>query len=63
VFGGGAPGNANGVTETPKEIVREVERGESPETPFVLWTGMHLLIGAVVFVIAGACLLIYYLVK
>jgi hypothetical protein len=51
------------MTESPEELVREVERGESARTPFVLWTGMHVVIGAVVLVLAAVALTIYYVLK
>jgi hypothetical protein len=51
------------VTESPNDVVREVERGERADTPFVLWTALHFVIGAVVLVIAAIALTLYYTLK
>jgi hypothetical protein len=50
-------------TESPDDVVREVERGESGRTPFVLWTGMHVFIGVVVLVLVAVALTLYYVLK
>jgi hypothetical protein len=51
------------MTESPRDLVHEAERGDSPRTPFLLWGGMHLLIGAVVAIIAAAMLILYFVLK
>lgn len=48
--------------ETPRELAREAERGEDEATPFILISGMTLLIAAFVAVIVAIGLALYLLV-
>ena len=47
--------------EKTEELVEEVERGRSARTPFLLWGGMHLVVGAVVAVVLALVFTVYLL--
>jgi len=47
---------------TPTELVHEAGHGESERTPVIALTGIFVVISAVVAVIAGIALILYYLV-
>ena len=45
---------------TPAELVQEAGHGHSERTPAIALTGVFIVISAVVAVIAGVALLLYY---
>ena len=47
--------------EKAEEVVEEVERGQSERTPFLVWGGMHLVVGAVVALVLAIVLTVYLL--
>ena len=49
-------------TETPRRLARKADRGEDEATPFILISGMTLLIAAFVAVIVAIGLTLYFLV-
>jgi hypothetical protein len=49
------------MTETPKELAKEAERGRSERTPWIALSGVTLAIGALVAVILLVAFLAYYL--
>ena len=49
--------------ETPKDLAREAERGASDRTPALALTGVTLVVGAVVVVIASIALVAYLVFK
>jgi len=51
------------VDETPKDLAREVDRGASDRTPALALTGVVVVVGAVVLVIAGVALVLYLVFK
>jgi hypothetical protein len=51
------------VDETPKDVAREVDRGASDRTPALALTGVVVVVGAVVLVIAGVALVLYLVFK
>jgi hypothetical protein len=51
------------VDETPKKLAREAERGASDRTPAIALTGVTLVVGAVVVVIAAIALVLYFVFK
>jgi hypothetical protein len=50
------------VTETPKDLAEEAQRGRSERTPWLALTGVTMAVGAIVLTILVAALLVYYLV-
>jgi hypothetical protein len=50
------------MTESPKELVEEAQRGRSDRTPMLALTGVTLVVGAIVAVILVAAFLVYFLV-
>ena len=50
------------MTESPKKLAREAERGSSERTPLIALTGVTMVIAAVVAVLVVVLLLIYFLV-
>jgi hypothetical protein len=50
------------MTETPKELAKEAQRGRSERTPWIALSGVTLAIGALVAVIVLVALLLYYVV-
>lgn len=51
------------VTESPTNMLAEVNAGRSERTPAILWVGMHVVVGAVVVVILAICLTLYFVLK
>ena len=49
------------MTETPKDLVEEAQRGRSERTPWLALTGVTLVVGALVAVIVVIAFLAYYL--
>ena len=47
------------MTETPKDLVEEAERGRSERTPWLALTGVTIVVGALVGVILAVALLVY----
>ena len=50
------------MTETPKDLVKEAERGRSERTPWLALTGVTLVVGALVAAILAVALVVYFLV-
>jgi hypothetical protein len=48
------------VTETPKELAREAERGGSERTPWLALTGVTLFLAAAVGVLIAVALIVYF---
>jgi len=49
------------MTETPKDLVKEAERGRSERTPWIALTGVTLVVGALVAAILAIALVVYFL--
>jgi hypothetical protein len=49
------------VTESPKDLVDEAQRGRSERTPWLALTGVTVVVGAIVVVILVIAFLVYYL--
>ena len=50
------------MTETPKDLVEEAERGRSERTPWLALTGVTIVVGALVGVILAVALVVYFVV-
>jgi hypothetical protein len=50
------------MTETPKELVQEADRGRSERTPWIALTGVTLAVAVLVGVILVAALIVYFVV-
>jgi hypothetical protein len=50
------------MTESPKDLLEEVDRGRSPRTPFLALTGVTVAVATIVLVIMVAAFLVYFLV-
>ena len=50
------------MTETPKDLAEEAQRGRSERTPWLALTGVTMAVAAIVLAILVAALLVYYLV-
>lgn len=48
------------MTETPKDLVEEAERGRSERTPWIALTGVTLVVGLVVVAITAVALVVYF---
>ena len=48
------------MTETPKDLVEEVDRGRSERTPWLALTGVTIAVGALVVVILAVALIVYF---
>ena len=48
------------MTETPKGLVEEAQRGRSERTPWLALTGVTLVVGALVVVIVAVALIVYF---
>ncbi len=48
------------MTEIPKELVEEAERGRTARSPFLALTGVTLVVGVVVAVIVAIALIVYF---
>jgi hypothetical protein len=53
---------ANGMTESPNDLLHEVDHGASGRTPFLALTGVAFVIASVVVLILIVLFLLYYLV-
>jgi hypothetical protein len=51
---------AEEITQTPPELAREAQLGQSERTPAIALTGVFLVIAAVVGVVAAIALLLYF---
>jgi hypothetical protein len=51
------------VDETPKDLAREAQHGESERTPLIALTGVTLAVGAVAGVIITVALVLYFVFK
>jgi hypothetical protein len=49
------------MTETPKDLVEEAQRGRSERTPWLALTGVTLVVGALVVAILVVVLVVYFL--
>jgi hypothetical protein len=50
------------MTETPKGLAKEADRGRSDRTPWIALTGVTLAVGVFVAVVAVAALILYWVV-
>jgi hypothetical protein len=50
------------MTESPRDLVEETQRGRSERTPWLALTGVTIVVGVIVVVILVAAFLVYYLV-
>lgn len=50
------------MTETPRELVKETERGRSERTPWLALTGVTIVVAAIVGAILAVALIVYFLV-
>ena len=50
------------MTETPRDLVRETERGRSERTPWLALTGVTIVVAAIVCAILAVALIVYFLV-
>ena len=50
------------MTETPKQLAKEADRGRSERTPWIALGGVTLAVGAFVAVIVVAALILYWVV-
>ena len=48
------------MTETPKELVDEAERGRSERTPWLALTGVTIAVAVLVCVILAVALIVYF---
>jgi hypothetical protein len=48
------------MTETPKELVEEAQRGRSERTPWLALTGVTLFLTVVVGVLIAVALIVYF---
>jgi len=50
------------MTDSPRDLVKEAERGRSERTPWLALTGVTLVVGALVVAIVAVALIAYFLV-
>jgi hypothetical protein len=50
------------MTETPRDLHDEAQRGRSERTPFIALGGVTIVVAAVVVVIVAIALILYYVV-
>jgi hypothetical protein len=50
------------MTETPKDLLEEAQRGRSARTPWLALTGVTIAVGVLVAVILVAALIVYFVV-
>jgi hypothetical protein len=50
------------MTESPKDLLDEAQRGRSERTPVIAMTGVMVVVTAVVAVIVAIALFVYYVV-
>jgi hypothetical protein len=48
------------MTETPKDLLEEAQRGRSERTPWLALTGVTIAVGVLVAVILVAALIVYF---
>jgi hypothetical protein len=48
------------MTESPKDLVEEAERGRSERTPWIALTGVTLVVGGLVAAIVAVALIAYF---
>ena len=48
------------MTETPRDLVEEAERGRSERTPWLALTGVTIVVGALVAAILAVALIVYF---
>ena len=48
------------MTETPKDLVEEAQRGRSERTPWLALTGVTLVVAVLVCVILAVALIVYF---
>ena len=53
-------GTPYAMTESPRDLAQEAERGRSERTPAIALTGVTLVVAAVVAVIAAIALIVYF---
>ena len=49
------------MTETPRDLAKEAERGRSERTPWLALTGVTLVVGVVVVAIVVVALIAYFI--
>jgi len=49
------------MTESPRDLVEETQRGRSERTPWLALSGVAIVVGVLVVVILVAAFLVYYL--
>jgi len=50
------------MTETPRDLLDEAQRGRSERTPWLALTGVTIVVGALVVAILAVALIVYFLV-
>ena len=50
------------MTESPRDLVEETQRGRSERTPWLALTGVTIVVGALVAVIVVGALIVYFVV-
>ncbi|HEY1513128.1 MAG TPA: hypothetical protein VGF66_05185 [Gaiellaceae bacterium] len=50
------------MTETPRDLLDEAQRGRSERTPWLALTGVTIVVGALVVAILTVALIVYFLV-
>jgi hypothetical protein len=50
------------MTETPRDLLEEAQRGRSERTPWLALTGVTIAVGVLVAVILVAALIVYFVV-
>jgi hypothetical protein len=50
------------MTETPRDLIDEAQRGRSERTPWLALTGVTIVVGALVVAILAVALIVYFLV-
>jgi hypothetical protein len=50
------------MTETPKDLAKEADRGRSERTPWIALTGVTIVVGIFVAVLIAAVLIVYLVV-
>ena len=50
------------MSETPRDLVKEAERGRSERTPWIALTGVTIAVAALVGVILAVALILYFVV-
>jgi hypothetical protein len=50
------------MTETPKNLVEEAQRGRSERTPWIALSGVTLVVGAFVGLVIAVALILYFVI-